>query len=385
MALEEQPRGQTNRQPGADDQLLRQHRMLLTLYQITLYLLNRRSLDDLLHEIVARATELLDAPYGEIMLLEGDELVVRAFTPNQPYLVGDRAGPAEALLSWQAVRTRMPALLDDYSAWSNHRTLYDGASLGAVLDLPILHGERCLGVLGIARERSGAPFDEQELRVGVLFAQLAALALDHAQLYEAALAELEERRRVEQALRESNAQLTLQLAKVESLQAALREQAVRDQLTGVYNRRYLIETLQGELARAQRQGYQVSLVLIDIDHFKRFNDTYGHSAGDQVLRAVGAQLAQQTRAEDVVCRYGGEEFVVALHNTAPEVAFERAEQLRLAIGDLRVPYEQHELHVTISAGVAAFPGHGATFEQVIHAADQALYAAKAAGRDQVQM
>ncbi|OQY67359.1 MAG: hypothetical protein B6D47_10835, partial [Rhodocyclaceae bacterium UTPRO2] len=127
-----------------------------------------------------------------------------------------------------------------------------------------------------------------------------------------AIADLRERKRLETDLKESNAMLQAQLDEIHRLQADLREQAVRDGLTNLFNRRYLDETLERELARAKREGYPLSLVMIDIDHFKKLNDTYGHQAGDKVLRELAALLWGDVRAEDVPCRYGGEEFVVLL-------------------------------------------------------------------------
>jgi diguanylate cyclase (GGDEF)-like protein len=124
------------------------------------------------------------------------------------------------------------------------------------------------------------------------------------------------------------------------------------------------------------------LLLIDLDHFKRFNDTHGHDAGDQLLRELGALLLQQFRGEDIACRYGGEEFTVILPGASPEDTRRRAEQLREAVKAIRVEHEGHRLEpVTASIGVAVFPHHGGSAEAVLAAADAALYRAKAAGRD----
>jgi signal transduction histidine kinase len=156
-----------------------------------------------------RAADLLDAPYGEIMVLDGDVLVTRAATSNQPFILGDRAAPHEALLSWQAVTTREPAILNDYSAWPHHRAVYHSIALHAVADFPIMQGDRCLGVLALGRDRPGYVFDQEQVQAGRLFAQLAALVLDNAQLYAAAQAELAERIQTAELLRQSNAELQL--------------------------------------------------------------------------------------------------------------------------------------------------------------------------------
>ena len=141
------------------------------------------------------------------------------------------------------------------------------------------------------------------------------------------------------------------------------------------------ETLPRELLRAEREHYQVSVVMMDIDHFKQFNDTYGHEAGDVVLQALAAHLEALTRQGDIVCRYGGEELLVVLPNVPVGIAAERAESWRAAFAAAPVIYQGQLLHVTFSLGVAAFPQHGDTAEAVFRAADAALYRAKAAGRN----
>jgi diguanylate cyclase (GGDEF)-like protein len=170
------------------------------------------------------------------------------------------------------------------------------------------------------------------------------------------------------------------------LQESLREQAIRDPLTGLFNRRYMQESLDRELRRAQRRGTPMGVIMIDIDHFKRFNDTFGHAAGDELLRAMGTFLQRQTRAEDIACRYGGEEFALILLDASAEDTEERAKLLREDAARLRVEYGHQALGtITISVGVAVFPDHGETAETLLKAADAALYRAKAGGRDRVMV
>ncbi|MFA6014808.1 MAG: sensor domain-containing diguanylate cyclase [Gallionellaceae bacterium] len=171
---------------------------------------------------------------------------------------------------------------------------------------------------------------------------------------------------------------------VQALNLKLREQAIHDPLTGLFNRRYLQETLDRELALAERHGYAISLVMGDIDFFKKVNDTHGHQAGDEVLRAFGALIKGHSRSSDICCRYGGEEFLLVMPNVPEEKAFERAEQLRLAIEVAKIVYEGTEIQVTASFGIAAYPVHGDDSEAVLAAADAALYEAKNAGRNQVK-
>jgi diguanylate cyclase (GGDEF)-like protein/PAS domain S-box-containing protein len=182
--------------------------------------------------------------------------------------------------------------------------------------------------------------------------------------------QLAERKRVEEELR--------------ALQAELREQTIRDPLTGLYNRRYLDETLRRELARAERNGHPLNILMVDVDHFKQLNDTYGHPAGDEVLRLLGGLLQNHARSSDIPCRYGGEEFVLVLPDMSPEAARERAELVRRDFADLRIAFGGTEIAATLSIGVSSYPGHGKTADELIRAADLALYEAKQSGRNRVR-
>ncbi len=168
------------------------------------------------------------------------------------------------------------------------------------------------------------------------------------------------------------------------LQETLRAQSVRDPLTGLFNRRYMEASLQREISHAHRHGQAIGIVMLDIDHFKRFNDTFGHEAGDAVLAEFGRLLKSRSRGEDIACRYGGEEFMLILPEAPLEVAVERAEQLRQSVHALKVEHHGQSLGlITASFGVAAFKVHGEGAEDMIRAADAALYRAKEQGRDRV--
>lgn len=163
-----------------------------------------------------------------------------------------------------------------------------------------------------------------------------------------------------------------------------RVQSVRDPLTGLYNRRYMEESLDRELRRAKRKNVVLGLMMLDVDHFKHFNDTFGHEAGDSVLRSLGTLLRTQFRGEDIVCRYGGEEFVVILPEASLELTQQRAEQLREAVKKDLVQFRGQSLGaVSLSIGVSSFPPNGITGEALVGAADAALYRAKEEGRDRV--
>ena len=178
-------------------------------------------------------------------------------------------------------------------------------------------------------------------------------------------------------------QISLAIANLK-LQDTLRTQSLRDPLTGLFNRRYLEVSLLRDLARAVRRSQPLAVLMIDIDHFKRFNDGHGHDAGDALLAAFGELLISLVRSEDVACRYGGEEFTIVLQETDAALALDRAEEIRRAVHTLKVEHRRQPLGaVTVSIGIASYPQHGDTDDQLLRRADRALYVAKNAGRDQV--
>lgn len=179
------------------------------------------------------------------------------------------------------------------------------------------------------------------------------------------------------------AQVGLSVANIR-LREALRTQSTKDPLTGLYNRRYLQEMLDREIRRAIRSEQALGILMLDLDHFKNFNDTYGHDAGDAVLRETGSFLVRSIRAEDFVCRYGGEEFVVILPTADLRAAEARAQRIRAKLRDLVIMHDGRSLGlITASIGVAALPNHGTNERDLLQAADAALYRAKRQGRDRV--
>lgn len=193
--------------------------------------------------------------------------------------------------------------------------------------------------------------------------------------------DITERKALEVKLTALNVSLQEQLDENERLRLQLQEQAIRDPLTGVFNRRFFSEELERESARAARENIPYSILILDVDHFKKFNDTYGHKCGDIVLQTLADFLVENTRRSDVVCRYGGEEFVVLMPDAALDAAYERAENLRQRFEALVVEYEGRRLQATFSAGVACFPMHSSSAEVLLTLADQALYLSKTNGRN----
>jgi diguanylate cyclase (GGDEF)-like protein len=179
------------------------------------------------------------------------------------------------------------------------------------------------------------------------------------------------------------AQVGLSVANIR-LREALRSQSTKDPLTGLYNRRYLQEMLDREIRRAIRSEQALGILMLDLDHFKKFNDTFGHEAGDAVLRETASFLVRSIRAEDFVCRYGGEEFVVVLPTADLHAAEARAQRIRAKLRDLVIMHNGRSLGlITASIGVAALPHHGTGEKELLQAADAALYRAKREGRDRV--
>jgi diguanylate cyclase (GGDEF)-like protein len=168
------------------------------------------------------------------------------------------------------------------------------------------------------------------------------------------------------------------------MRESLRSLSIRDPLTGLFNRRHMEESLARELRRAERMGTPVGIIMLDIDHFKQFNDTYGHDAGDALLRDFGHYLLHGARGGDIACRYGGEEFTLILPGASLEDTRKRAEQFCEGVRSRHFAASGTKATpITISLGVAVFPEHGSTTDTILKAADAALYEAKYQGRDRV--
>lgn len=193
------------------------------------------------------------------------------------------------------------------------------------------------------------------------------------------------RKAAEERLNNAHALLEIQMSQMQLLQEQLRERAIHDPVMHIHNRSYMDEVLPLEAAKARRRQDAFGVLLVDIDHFKLINDTYGHAVGDAILQSVARTLTVSLRASDIVCRYGGDEILCLLTGASGDVTLDRAEQLRRAVAELRIDHGDLSVRVTASIGAAVFPQHGAEVEDVLRAADLALYQAKADGRNRVQM
>ena len=276
----------------------------------------------------------------------------------------------------------LPDALERKTRRAHHMVRAGGKLSRSYVGAPMIVSGRVVGVLSMQSHEPNT-YTQEQIRLLETIANVAGVAIENSRLFERAQIEIEHRRQAQESLLQANEDLQIQLNKVRALQNELREQATRDPLTGLHNRRYLNTTIRQRIQQAEERGLHLSILMIDIDFFKNFNDSYGHHAGDALLQSLAGLLRRHTRKMDIACRYGGEEFLLVLSNTSLETAAHRAEELRLAFEQSENKFGEQHLRATISIGVAAFPNHGTGAEELIMQADQALYAAKAAGRNKV--
>jgi len=353
--------------------IMRQYNSLNTLHTVTLDLLNRRDIKDLLQFIVDQAIKLLDVSYCEILLPDGNELVAQAFTRHGPFLANNRFTRSDSLLSWQVFDTGLPVVLEDYSTWPHRHAIYETEQFHATATLPLLVGNQCIGVLGLTRDKPNYKFNEEQILTATRLAAIAALAIENSRLY-----------------------------------LEVKQLATIDELTGVHNRRSLMNIGERDILRAVRYKHPLSALMLDVDHFKRINDTWGHATGDIVLRGVAQECLRHIRKTDVIGRsgespddheniigrFGGEEFAILLPETPLEGSVILAERIRSSVEQIifKVPDLSDklnaklgtEIHITVSIGVSCMTSKMAGFLDLLKSADQALYEAKENGRNQVR-
>lgn len=197
--------------------------------------------------------------------------------------------------------------------------------------------------------------------------------------------DVSERRRHEAKLLRSQQQMQHRLQAITEEKSALQALSIRDPLTGLYNRRYLDEVLPRELARSKRAGNHLAVIMVDLDHFKKVNDQYGHAAGDEVLKAMAGLMIKDVRESDLVCRYGGEEFVAIMPNMSADQALDRIESWRQTAEGMSVVCGDRNVTVTLSAGIAAFPEHADSVDLLLACADEMLYQSKREGRNRISV
>ena len=281
--------------------------------------------------------------HGEIFLQDGPEDALYSVVQWGRSSVPERERPAPDFTRCRACRRG--EMVTDQGPMAKE---CDGCGREGAC-FPLCEGNRVFGLLYLEREDADGPGQRKSWGFAFVTAEYLALAI-------------------------SNLRLRHQL----------HELTIKDPLTGLFNRRHLDDIIHREVARAQRDRRQLGMIMVDLDHFKRVNDTFGHDAGDVVLGQVAGALTASFRVEDVVCRFGGEEFFVLMTRGGTEDFMSRARQVRARIKALDITWQHRRVGpVTASLGVAVYPDHGDTFETVLGMADQALYLAKSRGRDQV--
>ena len=358
-----------------------------TLIDITTRTSLQEQLEQVHEELQRHADELGQRGREMSLLAEMGELLESCQSLDEAYAVIARV--AEPLFAGDAgavyALTESGTVAEVVAAWGSPPP---SRSVFAPSDCWALRRGR-LHVVHDADPDLRCPHVEEPIAAGLLCQALAAqtetLGLLHVQLRRRAPIRLRagllaNRERLVETL---GKQVAVALANIR-LRATLREQSSRDSLTGLFNRRYMEDSLDREIRRAAREGYGVGILMADLDHFKDLNDAFGHPAGDEVLRRIGRFLAGAVRGEDIPCRFGGEEFVILLPKASLADTHRRAEALRegLKVHPLEGPTRLYPT-ATMSVGVAAYPEHGTSVEGLIHAADSAMYRAKALGRDRV--
>jgi diguanylate cyclase (GGDEF)-like protein len=313
------------------------------------YVTSTLSLREVLQRLLYRTLEHLRCEIGSILLVEGGDMLRVAIArglPDEVLTQGRFSG--ESSISGYVIETGEPLLVDDIETDSrfgrrNHERYYTHSLISAPM---VFHGE-VRGVINVNNKHTREPLGEDELRLLEAIAGHAAAALSNALNYEALL-----------------------------------ERAQHDALTGLANHGHFWSSLDLELSRATRYGRPLGLVMLDVDHFKRFNDQRGHVAGDDALQLVAKLIRESTRAVDLAARYGGEEFAVILPETPPEGALVFGEKIRRHIEGAAIGGEPDE-PLTVSVGVSSFPTAGENAAALVEAADQQLYRAKHQGRNRV--
>ena len=323
--------------------------VLKTLLEVSRLISSNTPIPKVIKQICRKLRKLLGTDDCSIMILNEKSREL-AFSESSGLthweMKNIRFALGEGVAGWVA-KHKKPVLIEDVRTDVRFKVVdQQKRSMVSMISCPLMVKRRVIGVVSLTTREEGHTFSQDELELVVLMSAHISLALENNRLYEI---------------------------------------SVLDGLTNIYNRRYLEQRLMEEVAYSRRYTKPLSVVLLDIDFFKRLNDTYGHQAGDHVLRKVAAILSEALREYDVVARYGGEEFAIVLPTTPKQKSATIAERLRLAICGEDFRFKDQDINCSISLGVACFPDDGQDADSLVASADKALYKAKDCGRNQVAL
>ncbi|MDK1028482.1 MAG: diguanylate cyclase [Anaerolineae bacterium] len=385
LIIQDRNRTKLSEKGIAQEELLRNQNVILNaLHKTTFDLHSSLELDVVLKSVVERACELLDSKHGFLDLLqETGELEpvigIGDFFQLNKYKV--EKGKGIGGIVW---KTGEPVVVPDYDDWPERIAKFPSGVIRSIVGVPLLLDNKVVGVIGVARgAESKAQYSEDHVLSLRKFADLALIAFQNATLFKKAQNEIKVRTRTEMELRNTNQLLQLQIERIEVLQEKLQELAIKDPLTELYNRRYLQKAMDLEFSNPKRSDKPTAVLMMDSDNLKGINDNFGHKAGDDFLVIIAKEIRKNIRHGDIACRYGGDEFVVVMNNVTGKSAHKKAENLRQNILEQNIVHRNENVNISVSIGIAIFPKHGSTAEELLIKADKALYKAKRMGKNQV--
>lgn len=336
------------------EELISKYEELTVVYDSAETIVSITDLEGVAQRILDEAANLLDVDHASLMLVEGDELVIKAARGTRSDLVGTKVTMDADQISGLVAREGKPVLIEDLATDPVFgRNAREDDSARSLASVPLKVRDQVLGVLNVNHKRSGEPFNSGDLKLLMALGSLAAISINNARTY---------------------------------------QNAITDRLTNLYNYGYFKEQLERYIEKARNEKSVVSLIMFDIDHFKNFNDKNGHDVANVALVGVASLCVTNSRQKgdripDLVARYGGEEFMILLQDVSKEGAYQTAERIRQRVENCKFEGGQNQPmgKVTISMGVACFPEDADNPDELINQADQALYKAKRGGRNNVQL
>jgi diguanylate cyclase (GGDEF)-like protein len=344
---------------GLHQDLYQKFERLIALSKLTETITTTQNYQGLLQMILEQSADLLLAEQGSLMLIdqETNALLVEASRGAMGGEKGKIRIPKGEGIAGKVADLGEPMLVEnieqDPRIGKKSRSRYKTSSFVSV---PLKTEQRIMGVLNLTDKTTGEAFNEEDLQLAQAFATHAVAVLERVALSE-------------------------QMDKLKKL-------SITDDLTGLLNRRYLLDRMEEEISRSQRYNRQMSVLMLDLDHFKQFNDNFGHPTGDRILEGVAVTIMNSIRTIDIAARYGGDEFVVVLPETDTGMALLIAERLRSSIAEtppVAVRDSASPLRLTVSIGIACCPQHSATVEGLLKCVDEALYRAKDKGKNRTEL